>query len=209
MFPLSFLVSVSILASSGQIVNFDGDAIGRMPPGWTAAVTNRGGAPRWEVRRDETAPTQPYVLAQLSNEEAHDRCPLAIFEGVNPRDVDVSVRIKPVAGREFRAGGLVWRYRDPDNYYLARENVLTHNVAMYRVENGRRIQIGKLVAHDLEPNVWNILKVSVRGARFQLYVNHHRVLTAEDHSFAGPGKVGLWTAADSVTYFDDFRVYPK
>jgi hypothetical protein len=68
-------------------------------------------------------------------------------------------------------------------------------------------QVG--VKRDFQPNIWHILKVSVRGSRFQVYVNHRRILQAEDSTLKGPGRVGLSTTADSVTYFDDFRVYPK
>jgi hypothetical protein len=77
------------------------------------------------------------------------------------------------------------------------------------VTNGERLPIATAVPHDIEPNTWNILKVSVRGSRFQVYVNHRRILQADDKTFSGPGRLGLWTVADSVTYFDDFRVYPK
>lgn len=205
---LSLWISLSLLASAGRVVNFDTEAIGRMPAGWSAAMTAGGAAPRWEVRKDQSAPTQPYVLAQTSNDAADNRAPLAIFNGMNLRDVDVSVRIKPVSGREDQAGGLVWRYRDQNNYYLARENARTKNVAIFKVENGARRQITD-ISHNILPNTWSILKVSVRGNRFQVYVNHRRILQGEDKTFNGPGKVGLWTLADSVTYFDDFRVNPK
>jgi hypothetical protein len=205
---LSLLVSFGLLASSGKIVNFDSGAVGRAPSGWTFAVTNRGPAPRWEIRKDQTAPTQPYVLAQVST-AAGNRCPLAIYNALTLRDGDVSVRIKPVSGREDQAGGLVFRYRDPNNYYLARENALTRNVAVFKVENGQSRQITTAIPHDIAPNTWNILKVSVRGNRFQVYLNHHRILQAWDKTFSGWGNVGLCTMADSVTYFDDFRVYPK
>jgi hypothetical protein len=172
-------------------------------------MTNRGGPPAWVVRQDQTAPTPPYVLAQVSNDATDNRCPLAILNDVDLRDGDVSVRMKPVSGREDRAGGLVWRYRDANNYYLAQANALDDSVAIFKVENGRRIPIQSGVQHDIPSNAWSILKVSVRGDRFQVYVNHRRILQAWDSTFAKSGKVGLWTVADSVTYFDDFRVYPK
>jgi len=171
-------------------------------------MTNHGEAPRWEIRKDQTAPTQPYVLAQTSNDATNNRCPLAIFNAVTLRDGDVSVRIKPVSGSADQAGGLVWRYRDSNNYYLARENARTKNVSIFRVQNGERTQIGT-VMHDILPNTWSILKVSVRGNRFQVYMNHRRIWQGEDKTFTAGGKVGLWTMADSVTYFDDFRVYPR
>ena len=206
--PLAVLLSFGLLASSGKIVDFDTGPVGRVPTGWTFAVTNRGAAQRWEIRKDQTAPTQPYVLAEVSH-TAGEHCPLAIYDGLTLHDADVSVRIKPVSGREDQAGGVVFRYRDPNNFYLARENALTRNVALFKVENGQSRQITTAVPHDISPNTWNILKVSVRGYRFQVYLNHHRILQGWDKTFDGWGKVGLWTTSDSVTYFDDFRVYPK
>ena len=172
-------------------------------------MTNRGPAPRWEIRKDQTAPTQPYVLAQLSSDPAANRAPLAILDNLSLRDGDVSVRIKPVAGRQDPGGGLVWRYRDENNYYLVRANVTQNTVAVDKVENGRRIALIPGVKHDIPFNAWSILKVSARGNRFQIYVDHRRILEGEDNTFTGAGKVGLCTMADSVTYFDDFRVYPR
>jgi hypothetical protein len=207
--PLVISLVFGLLAASGTVVTFDSAQLGKAPEGWTVAMTNGGGAPRWEIRKDTTAPTQPYVLAQTSNDTAGDRCPLAIFDALSVRDVDVSVRIKPVAGHENQAGGVVWRYRDPNNYYVARENALTKNVAIYRVVNGASHEIANAVPHDIEPNTWHILKVTARGDRFQVYLNHRRILQAQDKTFRAPGKVGVWTSADSITYFDDFRVYPR
>ncbi|HEY1183762.1 MAG TPA: hypothetical protein VGE89_06235 [Bryobacteraceae bacterium] len=206
---LGFWISFGLLASSGRVITFDRAAVGHAPAGWTVAMTHAGADPRWEVRQDNSAPSPPYVLAQISADRHNDRYPLAIFDGVSLRDCDVSVRIKPVSGLQDQAGGVVWRYRDPNNYYLARANAVSKNVAIYKVTNGERLPIATAVPHDIEPNTWNILKVSVRGSRFQVYVNHRRILQADDKTFSGPGRLGLWTVADSVTYFDDFRVYPK
>ena len=171
-------------------------------------MTNQGAAPRWEIQRDESAPTQPYVFAQLSTDPTGNRYPLAILDGLDVRDGDVSVRLKPVSGRQAQAGGLVFRYRDPNNYYLARASVAQQNVALFKVEDGQRTQLA-VVRKDLPTNVWRILKISGRGSRLQVYVDHRRILQTEDRTFSGPGKVGLWTVGDSVVYFDDFRVYPK
>jgi hypothetical protein len=206
---LGFWISFGLLASSSRVITFDQAAVGHAPAGWTVAMTHTGADPRWEVLKDTSAPSPPYVLAQVSADHHIDRCPLAIFDGVSLRDGDVSVRIKPVSGQQDQAGGVVWRYRDPNNYYLARTNAITKNVAIYKVHDGERLQIATAVHHDIEPNIWSILKVSVRGSRFQVYVNHRRILQADDKTFTATGRVGLWTVGDSVTYFDDFRVYPK
>jgi hypothetical protein len=204
-----FLISFGFLAAAGKIVNFDTCTLGQTPPGWTVAMTDRGGPPRWEVLKDLSAPTQPYVLAQVSNDPARGRVPLAILESLSVRDCDISVRIKPVAGREEPAGGLVWRYRDNGNYYLVRANARTNTVSVIKVENGQRVPLLSGARHDIPMNGWTILKVAARGPRFQVYLDHKRLLEGIDHTFTGSGKVGLCTVADSVMYFDDFRVYPK
>ncbi len=206
---LAWLFAFGLGASTGTVINFDTAPLGKVPPGWIVAMTNRGGAPKWEIRKDQSAPTQPYVLAQVSNDPTVNRSPLAILDRMSLRDGDVSVRIKPVSGQEDLGGGVVWRYRDENNYYVARTNARERNVAVYRVENGRRSQVLAVAKHEIPVNAWSILKVSVRGDRFQVYVDHRRILQGQDKTFAGPGGVGLWTVGDSVTYFDDFRVYPR
>jgi hypothetical protein len=205
---LSWLFAFGI-GVSPTLVNFDAGPVGKTPPGWIVTMTHRGGAPRWEIRTDQSAPTQPYVLAQVSNDGTNDRSPLAIFEKVTLKDGDFSVRIKPVAGREDQGGGLVWRYRDENNYYLAQADALGRSVSVYKIENGRRIPILASARHDIPSGGWSILKVSARGSRFQVYLDHRRVLQGQDNTFTSAGKIGLCTEADSVTYFDDFRVYPR
>jgi hypothetical protein len=204
----SLLLALGLVASPGRIINFDADALGKIPPGWSAPIANGGSASRWEVLRDRTAPTQPYVLAQLSEDPRANRFPLAILNAVDLRDGDVSVRLKPVAGLQDESGGVVFRYRDADNYYLALADARQQEVALFKVENGQRFPIGS-VKHDVPANAWRILKISLAGPRIQVYLDHRRILTAADYTFTAAGKVGLWTAGDSVTYFDDFRVYPK
>lgn len=206
---LIWLLALGLTAATGRVVTFDNSSLGKTPPEWTVAMTNHGLAPQWEILRDTSAATQPYVFAQVSADPVGDRFPLAIFNGVTFRDGDVSVRIKPVSGREVQAGGLVWRYVDENNYYLARANALEKNVQVFKVENGRRVPLMAGVRHEIPSNDWSILKVSARGSRFQVYMDHRRILQGWDNTFKSGGKVGLWTVADSVIYFDDFRVNAK
>jgi hypothetical protein len=204
----SILLALGLVGFPGRIINFDTDRLGKVPSGWSVPMAN-GSASRWEVLRDRTAPTQPYVLAQLSADPTANHFPLAILNSVDLRDGDVSVRLKPVAGSLDQSGGVVFRYRDAGNYYLASTDARQQDVALFKVENGQRFPIGFPVKHDLPPNAWRILKISVAGPHIQVYLDHRRILTAADSTFTAAGKVGLWTARDSVTYFDDFRVYPK
>jgi hypothetical protein len=205
----SWLLVFGLTAAPVRIVTFDNAQLGRIPPDWTVAMTNHGRPPRWEIVKDMSAATQPYVFAQVSTDPLRDRYPLAIFNDIIFRDGEVSVRLKPVSGREVQAGGLVWRYRDENNYYLARANALEKNVQVFKVENGIRKPIMAGVHHEIPTNAWSILKVSARGNRFQIYMDHRRILQGWDNTFMSGGKVGLWTVADSVTYFDDFRISPR
>jgi hypothetical protein len=202
-----WLIPFGLLASSARVIDFDHAPIGKAPAGWI--FVGGKGHPQWEIRRDQTAPTQPYVLAEVSGEPANGRFPLAIFDALYLRDADVSVRIKPLAGKEGSSAGIVWRYRDENNYYVARANPAENKVVVYRVVKGQRMRLGESIRHDIAPNTWCILKVSARANRFQIYVDHRRILQGQDNTFTGSGKVGLWTASDTMTYFDDFRVYPK
>ena len=203
-----WFVLLGIAASTGRVINFDTGPLGRTPPEW-ASVNNHGRASQWEIRRDHSAPTQPYVLAQVSTDTGSDRLPVVLLRNMSLRDGDLSVRIKPVSGHEVRGGGLIWRYRDDNNYFLARASALEKNVAVYRVQNGQRVPLLTVAHHEIPANDWSILKVSLRGARFQIYLDHRRILQGYDNSYTGAGQVGLCTVADSVAYFDDFRVSPK
>jgi hypothetical protein len=198
------------------VINFDKSTPGVTPSGWSVGA-EKGASPKWEVVKDSTAPTPPYVFAQISNDSSHTRFPLAILEKPVFQNGEISVRMKPVAGKEDRAGGLVWRFRDANDYYVVRANALENNVALYRVENGQwkalrpkgAFSNGWSVRHQVPANTWSILKVTFKGPVFSVYFNHRRIFQVEDKSYQGPGKVGLWTKADSVTYFDDFRVAQK
>jgi hypothetical protein len=206
-----FVVLFAFGAVGSENLTFDSAPFGKVPPGWSVECTN--GTARWEIRKDPTAPSQPYVFAQVSQAGGTQRSPLAVLQDTHVRDGEVSVKFKPVAGREDQNAGVVWRYRDPENYYVARANTLEKNVSVYRVQNGRRVPLAQRgkpgevsgVNHHMDPSEWNILKVAFRGDTFSVYYDHRRILQVEDRAFRSAGKVGLWTEGDSVTYFDNFR----
>jgi hypothetical protein len=164
--------------------------------------------------RDETAPTPPYVLAQTSQDRTAGRFPVAVWEGVSVRNGEVSVAFKTVAGVIDQAAGIVWRYQDQNNYYIVRANALENNVVLYKVENGVRLSIAPKglpsrsygVKHDIPKGRWNSLRIVFKDSLFSVYLNGERLFEAEDGTFVKAGKTGLWTKADSLTYFDDFTV---
>ena len=108
----------------------------------------------------------------------------------------------------------MWRYQDSNNYYIVRVNALENNVVLYKVENGVRLSIAPKgmpsrsygVKHEVPKGKWNNLGIVFNGAQFVVYFNGEQVFETEDQTFEKAGKVGLWTKADSVTYFDDFSV---
>jgi len=154
------------------------------------------------------------VLAQLSRDRTAGRFPLAIWGRALFQDGEVSVAFKAVDGSIDQAAGIVWRYQDSNNYYIARANALENNVLLYKVENGVRTSIAPKglpsrsygIKHSIPNGRWNSLKVTFAGAAFTVFLNQERLLEAEDTTFQRPGKIGLWTKADSVTYFDDLAI---
>jgi len=122
----------------------------------------------------------------------------------------VKVSFRVISGRVDQAAGLVWRYRDQNNYYIARANALEKNVVLYKVENGTRLSIAPKglpsrsygVKHEIPRDRWNTLRVVFQDQTFTVFMNNEHLFEAEDATFTGFGKTGLWTKADSVTYFD-------
>src|SRR5262249_16172385 len=142
---------------------------------------------------------------QVDTDDTDYRFPIALAPDPAPRDVRVSVKCKAVSGKVDQACGLVLRYRDENNYYITRANALEDNVRFYVVKDGRRKQ---LASHSgpVKSGEWHLYRIEARGDRFEVYWNGQRVVEQKDSTFSDAGKVGLWTKADSVTYFDDLRV---
>src|SRR5207247_8097406 len=106
-------------------VNFDRDQVGSLPAGWKAGVTGRG-SPKWAVDADATAPSPPNVLKQSGS----GAFPWCVKSDVPIADGSVETKFKPISGREDAAGGVIWRWKDGDNYYVARANALENNVSL-------------------------------------------------------------------------------
>jgi hypothetical protein len=203
-------------AGKGFVYNFDGDAEGQVPAKFHAALTGQGAQGAWAVKADPTAPSPPNVLAQTSADKTSYRFPLAVADEGSFRDLDVSVRFKPVSGRVDQAAGLVWRLKDANNYYIVRANALENNVVLYKVQDGKRVDLplkgeGRTYGKKSEVPVgrWSELRVTATGNTFEVFLNGQKLYEVEDDTFKEAGKVGLWTKADSVTYFDDLRVTAK
>ena len=186
-----------------QTVNFDTFKIGEPPPGWAATKTGAGQA-KWTVEKDDTAPSKPNVLKQ-SGQATY---PVCIKEDTNLKDGFVEVKFKAVSGKEDQAGGLIWRARDSNNYYVARANALEDNVTIYDTVNGRRTE-RKRTRVKVASNQWHTLRIDFQGTHFTVTFDGKQALEWDDQTFKDSGKVGVWTKADSVTLFDDFSYGDK
>ncbi|MCX8108352.1 MAG: DUF1080 domain-containing protein [Verrucomicrobiae bacterium] len=194
-----------------EVVNFEDAETGKAPAGWTATQTGEGQA-EWRVITDESAPSKPNVLAQLGQA----KFPICLKENTKLRNGFVEVKFKPVSGKADQAGGVVWRALDENNYYIARANALENNVVLYKTVNGKRTAldiVGRTGGYGVEAKVpsgqWHTLRVEFENNRFTLYYNGNKLFDVVDETFTEPGKVGVWTKADSVTFFDDFSYGSK
>jgi len=181
-----------------ETISFDQDRTGVLPTGWKAGVTGRG-SPKWAVEKDETAPSAPNVLKQSGS----GTFPWCVKSDASIENGSVEVKLKPISGREDAAGGIVWRWKDGENYYVARANALEDNVSLYYTTNGKRNTI-KYVDAPVAKNHWHTLRVEFNGTSIRVALDGKVYIEQEDENIRGVGAVGVWTKADSVTAFDDF-----
>ncbi len=187
--------SVSVMADT---LGFDSDVVGQPPSGWTCGATGRG-SPKWTVETDKTAPNKGNVLRQSGTATF----PWCVRSDVALTDGWVEVKFKALAGKEDQAGGVVWRWKDGDNYYVARANALENNVSLYYTEGGSRKTL-KYVNAPVAPSQWHTLRVEFAGTEIGVSLDGKRYIDFVDSRIAGAGAVGVWTKADSVTAFKDF-----
>jgi hypothetical protein len=203
------LVTLLAAGLALQTVNFDRSTA--LPDGLTSGVTGHGIA-RWEVIADGSAPSPPNVLRQ-SGEATF--C-LAVDTKQKLQDGFAEVKIKPISGKEDQAGGLVWRFKDANNYYVARANALEGNVVLYKTVDGKRSSLqvkGRMFGYGVDTKVpkgkWTTLRVEFAGNLFTVLLDGKKLFEVEDDTFKDGGAVGLWTKADSVTLFDDLTYGSK
>ena len=192
------LAFATALSAQAETENFDKAKLGALPEGWECGVTGKGN-PRWAVDTDPAAPSAPQVLQQTGS----GTFPWCVKKDVSLADGFVEVKFKAIGGKEDQAGGVVWRWKDGNNYYVARANALENNVSLYYTANGRRNTL-KYVDAPVARNVWHTLRVEFAGAQMRIALNGKTYIDLKDTHIAGAGAVGLWTKADSVTGFDDF-----
>jgi len=198
-------LAVAVRAQNGTAWTFDEEAADALPGGFTLSATRQDTPGTWLVRRDAGgsaalvhapgAPQAGYALALAP----HD--PLS--------DVIVTVRLRLSGGG--RAGGVVWRYQDPNNYYAAVLDLTRGTLLMYLFRNGNRITVEAEDDLELDPNAWHTLRVV--HERSSVYVALGGIRVFEERGgrldrTLGAGQIGVLAAGDSDVSFDDLRIEP-
>jgi hypothetical protein len=201
---LAFCIMEGTIAMADQ-ASFADDQVGASPKGWTATMTGEGN-PKWTVEEDPKARSKARVVKQSGTATY----PLLLKDGTSIKDGFVEIWFRAISGSNDRAAGIVWRARDPNNYYVARANALEDNVVAYKTVNGTRSALdiverkgGYGVNVPVPSGQWHALRVEFAGSRFKVIFNGKPVFEVEDGTFSEAGQIGLWTKADSVMSFDD------
>jgi hypothetical protein len=202
------LAGTALLAAEekARTIRFSKDDVGKVPSGWQAARTGKGEGSVWKVVEDDTAPSKSgFVLAQTA-EGPGSLFNVCVAEDTNFKDVEVQVAFKAMHGKMDQGGGLVWRYQDANNYYIARMNPLEDNFRVYKVVAGKRIQLETKEDLKVPTGEWHTMKIKQVGDSIACWLDGKKYLEAKDDAITKAGKVGLWSKADAQTYFDQFVV---
>ncbi len=184
----------------GQIWSFEKDEAGGPPAGFEFAVTAKKQPGKWIIVKDG----DNQVLAQVDRDKTERRFAMALVNN-SYKDLKISVKAKPIAGDVEMVAGLVWRYKDADNYYVARWNA--DSVRVDRVVQGeRQLMTPSEIKITLPAKVWHTLTVEHRGEDIKVFVGKEKVFEGKDNAYTDAGRTGVWIKADSLTYFDDLTV---
>lgn len=216
----SAIGAVAVLAIWGfgtDGVNFDAVKPGTVPPNWTFFSSKPTNHVKWEVRFDPSAPSRGNVLQKDAGGIVEADYPMAVFDKVICKDGDLTVKFRIDGGGRIRTAGIVWRFIDPNNYYLLHFSVDQKNIALLRVVGGNIQPVPVLsdkltlntMAHDIGLHQWYVAKVSFRGDRIRGFFGNRELFEASDTGLMQPGKTGVWTRGRTTASFDDFKIDKK
>jgi hypothetical protein len=197
---MKILFGLLLLTAVGTSWNFEDATVDELPAGWIAAKTGEGPGSVWKVVQDQSK-----VLAQTSSEGPNPLFNLCIADKTQYRDLDMAVEIKAIQGKNDQGGGLVWRLKDANNYYVARWNPLEDNFRVYHVVAGKRTQLANADVR-LPTDVWHTVRVVQIKDHIRCYLDGKLHLDVRDETFTDAGKIGLWSKSDAVSHFDNLTV---
>jgi len=130
-------------------------------------MTHQGGPPKWNVLKDASAPRQPNVLAQVSNDRTAGRFPVASWDGLTWEDGTLSVKYQAVSG------ALDYEVRNGERISLARRGTVSNAYGL---------------KHRVPKQTRPSLSVGFHGHLFTVSVDNERLFEVEDSTFTGAGK---------------------
>lgn len=193
-------VTLVAAAPPEAVRTFEEDRVGVPPVGFVFSGTARTRPDRWLVRRE----LDNNVLAHVGDPDRGRGIALAVLDGPGLANVSVAARFKLAAGDG--PCGFVWRYQDPQNYYIVRLDLAEQEIGLYRVVSGNRIRIGREEDLELRQKDWHVLKVVHANETIRVSLDGIKVFEVHDRTFRDAGAVGLWSAGDAVIYFDDLSL---
>jgi hypothetical protein len=200
----SVVLTALVALAQPQMFNFDADAAGKAPGGFTSYATGGGPAGKWVVTEMNDAPSGKHVVVQTDADKTDTRFPVLIADSGDYADLDISMKAKSISGKVDQGMGLVFRFRDPKSYYIVRANALEDNFRLYKMVNGKRLQFAGANV-KVAPNQWHTIRVVAKGGHLTCWFDGKQLIDAQDKTYT-TGKIGLWTKADSVIAFDDLNV---
>lgn len=192
-------------ADPAQTWDFDALPPGTIPSAFQVGTFFDGrSAGEWKIILSDRAKSPGQVLAQVQPKGSDHTHKLLLLDGTESGDVDVEVSYLAVSGKANNGGGLVWRATDDRNYFLLWASSLEHKVRLYRMAKGI-LQPVKGVDRNIPAGGWHTIRVLQKGCDIQAFFDGEPVFRVCDSNLTS-GRIGLWTNADAVTYFDDLRV---
>jgi hypothetical protein len=195
------------LPPAGIVIPFDTESAGAMPAGFTAAETAGAGKPAaWKIATDEAAPSRPNVVVVTDNKNGPSTFNLLIANQPILADVDTSAKVSVTGGSDGTSAGLIWRFQDANNYYVAAYNKADSALDVWRVKDGKRKRIGTGSAEGESGAAWHEIHVEMKGDKITAYLDGKKMVGERDFTFAEAGKVGFWVNGDTTASFDDLTV---
>lgn len=208
--PLLLAVAISSAGASdketSRTMTFSKDSLDKVPTGWRIDHTGKDGGGVWKVVADDTAPSKKGHVLSQTGESPGPVFNLCVADDTSYKNVQVTVAFKANQGKKDQGGGIVWRYIDANNYYIARFNPLEDNYRLYKVMDGKRIQLATKEEIKVPVSEWHTLTIKMTGDQIECILDGKKHLDFQDATFQKAGKVGLWTKADAQTSFDEFVV---
>jgi hypothetical protein len=197
--PTPTLTPAPPAAPSATAWSFDRSGPTPLPPGFAV----KSGS--WEVALESKRGLNRVLVQTAASAKPVFNVVLIQSPVVKREAIDLTVRLRALEGKVDQGGGVIWRAKDAENYYIARYNPLEDNLRLYSVNAGRR-KLLKGAPLKLNHTAWHTLRVTMQGEQIKVFLDRRERLSVEDSTFDDAGQIGLWTKADAVTQFDDLKL---